>query len=169
MKPLVRQFLLSIALLGATCHPLPAEMVSAQILEVHDGDTVIAQIAHGRPFRVRLNGIDAPELSQPYGLESRDHLRAEVLGQPVILDMSRLDLYGRMVARILHDSKDENLEQIRGGFAWCYRKYLRDLSQTNRAAYSDAEDTARAASCGLWSLPTPLEPWAFRKARRWTR
>jgi endonuclease YncB( thermonuclease family) len=167
--PLVRLLTLAFCSIAIFSAPGRADMVQAQILEVHDGDTVTAQIAHGRPFHVRLNGIDAPELSMTFGAESRDHLRAEVLGQPVILDIAQLDVYGRTIARILHDGKDANLDMIEGGFAWCYRKYLRNLSLTNRDAYQHAEDDAKSHSRGLWNLPTPLAPWDFRKAHRYGR
>ena len=46
------------------------------VLSVHDGDTLRVRNEQGRVINIRLWGVDAPELGQPYGKASRNFLRA---------------------------------------------------------------------------------------------
>ena len=48
----------------------------ATVVKVHDGDTLTIEKddADKSQVVVRLNRIDAPELKQPYGIESRNYL-----------------------------------------------------------------------------------------------
>lgn len=79
---------------------------AAKILSVHDGDTCTALVDLG--FRIsqemplRLNGINAPELSQPGGKEARDHLRAMIDGKSVVIltAKDKKEKYGRYLATI---------------------------------------------------------------------
>jgi len=48
-----------------------------QVLSIHDGDTIKVE-KDGITEKVRFCGIDAPEISQPLGKESRDYLRSLV-------------------------------------------------------------------------------------------
>ena len=82
-------------------------------IHVHDGDTI------GRgPDRVRLWGIDAPELSDPAGPSSRDHLRALIAGRPLACEDHGQDRYGRRVLRCeTTDGADLGCAMIRDGQA----------------------------------------------------
>jgi endonuclease YncB( thermonuclease family) len=65
-----------------------------------DGDTLRVQ-RQGREERLRLCGIDAPELDQPLGPEARDHLRGLLAGHDEVLVMAvERDRYGRLVAEL---------------------------------------------------------------------
>lgn len=85
----------------------PTHIYDATVLSVHDGDTATCAIDAG--FRItvttpiRLNGINAPELSQPTGAASRDHLIALINNQPVVLHTYKdpTDKYGRWLADVL--------------------------------------------------------------------
>lgn len=63
-------------LIVALAFPLPAHAWPGTVLDVHDGDTVtVAPMGDVRvPMQLRLYGIDAPELEQKGGPQSRDHL-----------------------------------------------------------------------------------------------
>lgn len=52
-----------------------SESLIGKVIAVHDGDTITLQNESGYK-KIRLAGIDAPELKQPYGAESRAALRA---------------------------------------------------------------------------------------------
>jgi len=72
------------------------------VLSVSDGDTVMA-ILDKRKEKVRLIGIDAPELGQkPWGAEAKQHLETLLAssGWKVKLefDIERRDKYGRILA-----------------------------------------------------------------------
>jgi endonuclease YncB( thermonuclease family) len=50
--------------------------------------------------------------------------------------------------------------------AWHYKQYARDQSPQDRAAYAEAETTARQQRAGLWQDANPVPPWSFRRAAK---
>jgi len=72
-----------------------------QVLSVHDGDTITVNSGWGKE-KIRLCGVDAPELSQPLGTQSRDKLRSLIAaaGNQVELMPVAKDRYGRTVAEV---------------------------------------------------------------------
>ena len=91
--------------------------MSARIVGVVDGDTV--DIASGcRRFRVRLKGVDAPELNTPAGQEAADWLREFAEGEEVRWQPVGMDVYGRFLGEVaLLDGTDLVGELIGGGHA----------------------------------------------------
>lgn len=63
-------------LIVALAFPLPAYAWPGTVLDVHDGrhDDRGADGRRPTPLKIRLYGIDAPELEQKGGPQSRDHL-----------------------------------------------------------------------------------------------
>jgi hypothetical protein len=57
---------------------------------------------------------------------------------------------------------DANLEQIKAGLAWHYKKYADEQSEKDRKTYADAETAAREAKKGLWVQPNLTPPWEYR-------
>lgn len=58
-----------------------------------------------------------------------------------------------------------NLVQLQVGLAWFFRRYERELDPPTRRLYTEAE-AARTKKLGLWSDPTSVAPWDFRRAQR---
>ncbi|MFZ5425740.1 MAG: thermonuclease family protein [Thermodesulfobacteriota bacterium] len=130
---------------------------TGRVENVHDGDTVTVD---GR--RVRLHGIDAPELAQPGGERSREFLEALVLGRQVRVTPKDRDDYGRIVGVVvLPEGLDVNAEMVKAGHAWVYSKYCRGCYGLKLAQAS-----ARMRGLGLWSEPGPIPPWQWRKTHR---
>lgn len=71
--------------------------------------------------------------------------------------------YGREVCKVLDDSRDAGLEQIRTGMAWWFRRYANEQSPEDRERYERAEEEAKAKKLGLWRDPNPVPPWEWRK------
>lgn len=103
--------------------------------------------------RIRLWGIDAPELDQtcerdgrPYhcGEEARDVLGGLVQGGAVSCETVEQDRYGRTVARCGVDGRDLGGELVRLGWALDFRRY-------SEGAYAEQEGEARIARRGLWA------------------
>jgi len=134
---------------------------TAPFVRIADGDTIT--VLHDRQrVRIRLWGIDAPEMAQAWGPEAKQFTAARVEGQTVTLQVHDTDRYGRTVAEvILPNGRSLNRDLVRAGLAWWYRHYApgdRELAEL--------EAQARAARHGLWADPAPMAPWDFRKLER---
>jgi endonuclease YncB( thermonuclease family) len=53
---------------------IAAAPVEWKVVSVHDGDTLTAVDAANVQHKVRLHGIDAPEVKQAFGTKARDRL-----------------------------------------------------------------------------------------------
>jgi micrococcal nuclease len=152
----VRLLIPAIALVFAPLGSVtPAETSSAKVVSVHDGDTITVLDA-GRQTKVRLEGIDAPELRQPFGSKARDALAALTKGKTVGMIGGKPDRYGRTVARVEVDGQDVGHRLVSDGLAWHYTRYSRD------AALAAAERVARETRRGLWVDARPVPPWDWR-------
>lgn len=123
---------------------------------MHDGDTL--KLADGRT--VRLQGIDAPEISQPYGIESRDLLRKLIRKKKIRIASHGKDRYGRIVGEIYVGKKSVNHSMVSRGAAWWFRSFAPTDNQLRRL-----EDDARKHKVGLWRSPNVVAPWDWRKSR----
>jgi micrococcal nuclease len=111
---------------------------------VIDGDTFRLETGE----TVRLIGIDAPELSQPGGEESRQYLAQLILNKGVTLKKGYQDQdkYNRLLRFVYIDDLCINEEMIRQGYAEA--RYLPDPL---REYYIQLEIKAEIAKAGLWS------------------
>jgi endonuclease YncB( thermonuclease family) len=71
-----------------------------RVISAPDGDTIVVRDEHGNDVRVRLYGIDAPELHQRGGEQARDRLLRMVMDREVYLVTIDRDGYGREVAHV---------------------------------------------------------------------
>lgn len=135
---------------------------SAQVTNIVDGDTFDVLVT-GVEQRVRIIGIDAPELGQCYYQESIDHLTSLISGKTVTLarDVSETDQFGRLLryvrAPLTHPAGivDVNLSLLTGGFAIA-TPYSPDTSRS--AEFAVTENVAREALRGLWGDCLDPEP-----------
>jgi endonuclease YncB( thermonuclease family) len=96
---------------------VPPLSITSAVIDVHDGDTITVS-KDGSPTPIRLEGIDAPELAQTFGPESRDALRILLLNKTVQVRYSDTDKYGRILGSVFRDDCTYvNLEQLRRGMA----------------------------------------------------
>jgi endonuclease YncB( thermonuclease family) len=137
---------------------LPAAALQGMVTRVSDGDTLWLRPASGaRPVKLRLQGIDAPELCQPGGREARDALARLVLHQPVRVDEGPRDPHGRRLGRLMRGDIDLQAQLVRDGHAWSYRW------RGNPGPYAAEEHEAHAARRGLFADPKAIEPREFRR------
>ncbi len=152
-------------------------IVSGQVVRVADGDTlsVLESLPDGskQTVKIRLDGIDAPEKSQPFGEFCRKKLADQVAGKSVQVRVRKLDRYGRSLGTLLISSGEEgdpaltvNLNQVKEGCAWFYRSFAHEQASEDRAAFERAEKLAREQKKGLWRDGDPIPPWEFRKSNR---
>lgn len=88
---------------------------------VVDGDTI--DVAG---TRLRLFGIDAPEMQHPYGEAAKWAMVYLCKGQTVTAEIVNEDAHGRVVARcFLPDGRDLSAELVRQGLALDWPKFSR--------------------------------------------
>jgi endonuclease YncB( thermonuclease family) len=143
-----------------------ADTLTGRVVRVTDGDTIVVLDSANVQHKIRLTGIDAPERKQAFGTKSKEHLSDSVAGKFVVVDYNKRDYYKRILGKVLLNNEDMNLEQIRAGLAWHYKKYQNEQTPTDRELYSKAEIEAREARRGLWYDPEPVPPWEYRKLKR---
>ena len=125
-------------------------------MRVADGDTVTILSGGSAQHKIRLYGIDAPESHQAFGQKSRERLAHYVSGKDVAVKWKSEDKYGRILGTVWLGSTDINLQMLRDGFAWHYKRF------DSNPVYAAAESEARAARRGLWADPNPIPPEQFR-------
>ena len=106
--------------------------------------------------RIRLVGIDAPEVShkksepsQPYGQAATKHLAGLVLNKTVEIKEYGQDRYGRTLAVVFLGGKNVNLEMVKAGYAEVYRGT--PAAGFDSAPYWKAEEEARAVKKEMWA------------------
>ncbi len=139
--------------------PALADDLIGKVIRVSDGDTLTLLTAAHEKLQIRLEGIDAPEMDQPYGKESRLALDGMVYRREVTVRPVTIDKYGRTVGRVFLGTLDVNLEMVRLGLAWRYDHYSQE------PALGQAQEQARAKRWGLWQDRNPTPPWDWRHAR----
>jgi endonuclease YncB( thermonuclease family) len=151
----------------------PIRTVSGTVTKVSDGDTIQVTTPKKTKVRVRLYGIDAPEMpkinqrtgriskqGQPYGQKARKVLEAKILGKQVRMDIIEIDKYKRMAAVIWIGKRNINREMIQDGYA---EAYVEHLKEPYRSQFVQAQKEARSERKGMWWLPGYERPKDFRK------
>jgi endonuclease YncB( thermonuclease family) len=132
------------------------ESSAVEVVGVTDGDTVFV-MHNGRAAKIRLTGIDCPEMGQAFGVNARRFVSEQCFGKWVTIKETGTDKYGRTLGDVvLPDGTVLNQELVRAGLAWWYRQYSHD--QTLAAL----EKEARSAKRGLWTDADAIPPWEFR-------
>lgn len=125
---------------------------------VTDGDT-IKVLYRQREEKVRLYGIDSPEKSQPYHRAAADFTARLAFRKTVSVEVRGRDRYGRVLGWVrLPDGRVLNVEIVRAGYGWWFRKLAPELEELGQA-----EREAQSAGRGLWKDRNPVPPWEFRK------
>ena len=140
--------------------PPQATGVTALITNIVDGDTLDVLRAYfdgvdwvQMTFRVRLIGIDAPEVGDCYYNEAKNRLASLVSGQTgwLVKVVSEVDRYGRLLRYIYTGGQHINKTMIDEGYAVAV-EYPPDTAHA--AVFAAAESEARDASLGLWGTCT---------------
>ena len=140
-----------------------AKTIEGLVVGVADGDTITVLDQQKNTYKIRLQGIDAPEKKQAFGEKSKQSLHDLVHGKQVRIEYDKDDKYGRIVGKITLDDLDICLQQLVLGMAWHYKKYQNEQSVADRVVYNDAELKSKSLKLGLWADETPTPPWEFRK------
>lgn len=123
------------------------------VTDVHDGDTVSIKVKSFAGFplrieRVRLIGIDAPELGQePWGRKAKKHLKKLISESDWVVnvefDVEQRDKFGRLLGYLWNRRSKAmiNQQMVEDGYAVLFTfppniKYSESFSEAQQRAYS---------------------------------
>lgn len=97
------------------------EDFEAEVVDVIDGDTIkLRWRERDFDFRLRLSYINAPEMKEPKGQESKDWLTSRINGKIVQIKINpnnRVEKWGRLLGRVEQGGMDVGLESVMLGKA----------------------------------------------------
>lgn len=127
------------------------------VTDVRDGDSFTLRTSVD--LKVRLYGVDAPELGQPHSAEAKEYLASLIFGKEVAVEIRGGGMYERVLGRVTVGGHDVSRQLILAGVAWCSK----ECSNHDVDLFA-AQDEARTAGRGLWARPIP--PWEYRSAEK---
>ena len=120
---------------------------NTKVARVIDGDTF--ETTSGE--KVRLIGINAPEISDIFGVESKEYLSKLILDKEIILVTDNLsnntDRYGRSIRYVNLKGTDINKLMISDGYAIAYLKYRFEKSDD----YKQEQLNSMKLNRGMWN------------------
>jgi endonuclease YncB( thermonuclease family) len=156
--PTWKDAVISSVLLLSPAFPVSAEEFAAVVTGVLDGATLQTRRTGGEE-RIRLNGVDCPVLSQPFGRRAQEFTAGLALGKAVMVRIAGLDEKGQPLGEVfLADGANLGHALLKAGLAWWHRKQAPDNDSLWKL-----EAEARNAKRGLWEDPDPVPPWEWRK------
>lgn len=149
-------FLFAIIFIAAGAHAERAQGV--KVTHVTDGDTLwVRPATGGKPVKLRIDGMDAPEICQAGGHAARAALAGRVANRVVRVTIRRKDDYGRAVGSIHLADEDIAGWMVSHGHAWAYG-YGRESGP-----YLPLQEKAMKEGRGLHADPQALPPRLFRR------
>jgi endonuclease YncB( thermonuclease family) len=158
-------FLTIITVLTLSLPAMAQQIIYGKVTGVIDGDTIEVTDNFSLRHTIRLAGIDAPEVSQPGGIEAETYLRQLTLSTTVYVTTLKNAKYDQKVGRVVTDMDGVhvNYALLAKGHAWFLREYADELGIDDRLLYQTAEQTARARKLGLWLAGNAMAPWDYRQ------
>ncbi len=137
-----------------------AETFTARVVSVHDGDTITALADGNRQVKVRLKGLDAPELGQPFGQAAKRHLSGLAFGKTVEIEAGGKDRWGRTLGTVKVGGKPAAEAMVSEGLAWHYARYGDDQR------FAKTKKEARQAAADYGKTRSPVPPWEWRASEK---
>ncbi len=137
------------------------KIIRGKVVKIADGDSFTLLTPENQQIRIRMFGIDSPEKGQAFYRKSKNNLSRYIFGKNVLVKIKDTDQYHRIVGMVyLNDSLNINLQMIKDGYAWHFKKYSSDKQM------SLAEKKAKQQKLGLWADKHPVPPWEWRRTKR---
>ncbi len=131
----------------------------ARVTRVTDGDTLwVKPLSGGKYRKLRIDGVDAPEICQDGGKASKEALSARVLEKVVVVRERRRDDYGRPLVKLQLGDEDVAGWLVSEGQAWSYHW------RHSNGPYAEQEERARKSRKGLFAEDRPEVPRDFRRS-----
>ena len=111
-------------------------------------------------IKARLLGMDAPEICQAFGADSKAALSRRINQMMVTVESLRQDDYGRALAIIYLNGEEINAWMVQQGFAWSYG------ARGSKGPYKRDEEQARQMRRGLFANHQAMKPSQFRRKNK---
>jgi len=141
------------------------------VIRIVDGDTIVVNYK-GKPEKVRLLRVNTPESVHPdkkqnipMGKVASDYTKKRLKGKCIDLEFEGelRGRYGRLLAYVIVDGVNFNLELVRQGLSPYYTKY--GLSEKYDSEFRDAEKYARKQGLGIWENPELTKKYLRLKSK----
>ena len=159
----MKRYALALVIIISSFVSADASSLFGKVVEVNSGDVITISNLN-RPVRVKLMGVDAPEMNQAFGEVAKKHLSDLVFERSVLVEYAGIAADSSLTGRVLLNDADIGAQMIRDGAAWFDPGMGNRLSPTNREVYEQSEQAARSEKRGLWQQENPIAPWEFVKA-----
>ena len=135
------------AVLGFFVGLANCQAFDVSVVSITDGDTLRLKFTNNFEFDARLQGIDAPELTQTKGAYCKSMLENSVAGQSLKIWIIAEDKFNRKLVKLFRaDFQEINLSLISTGCAWKF-----STRRNDKKLYTLAYKTAWVNCLGLWS------------------
>jgi endonuclease YncB( thermonuclease family) len=154
---------------SAVNNPVGENIIAGKVVDVAGGDTITVADASNVEYKIRLEGIDAPEPEQEFGTEAESNLFNLAFGKMVQVNLLKPGTDGFTVGRVMLDGNNVSLEQLKAGLARHDETIV--FEESDNDLYAGGESAARSDGLGLWAAEDSLPPWeysekiVFKKAR----
>ena len=145
---------LAVAVVIAGAAVAGSNVIDGKCVKVIDGDTILVECEKGRQT-VEIDGIDAPELGQPWGKDVRSFVKNMVGGESIELEVVSSDA-DVIRARVMIDGADLSEILVSRGLAWV-------PDDAGDPELAELGERARKLPCGLWTDTDAQAPWEFRE------
>jgi micrococcal nuclease len=129
---------------------------TVKVARVIDGDTYVIETGE----KIRMIGINAPEMSTEFGDDAKAHLEKLIGGKEVMLvedaKATKKDKYKRLLRYTILNGEDINQRMVCDGFAVAYTRF----KFTKKESYVDCQEVAELASLGMWGMEETETPAA---------
>ena len=139
---------------------------SGRVCNIINGDTIVV-VENERGTILRLNGIDAPHTSQPWG-DIAKHCLAELIdGRNVRIEEHGQNGFGRTLATIfVRESGGQwtnvNARMVSLGHAWVGNPSGQNLPKDRHSELRTLQREAQKKKLGLWNTADPVPPWEWK-------
>jgi endonuclease YncB( thermonuclease family) len=79
---------------------LNAATLHGRVVSISDGDSITIIDTGNKQHKIRLLGIDAPEINQSYGQKSKQSLFELVNGRHIEIEFKKKDKFGRTIGKV---------------------------------------------------------------------
>lgn len=119
---------------------------TVKVERVIDGDTYVIETGE----KVRMVGIDAPEMSTVFGDDAKEHLQRLIEGKTITLKPDSKtgdkDRYNRLLRYTMLNGEDINLRMVCDGYAIAYTRFKFSQEKT----YTTCQQNAESSDAGMW-------------------